>query len=35
MKAFIVVIAIIAIVIFADISDTLTQIAKWLFENKK
>lgn len=35
MKAFIVVIAIIAIVILADIADSLTHIAKWLIENKK
>lgn len=35
MKALIVVIAIIAIVILADIADSLTHIAKWLTENKK
>lgn len=35
MKVFIIVIAIIAIVILADIADSLTHIAKWLLENKK
>lgn len=37
MKLFIIVIAIMAIVILADIADSLTHIAKWLIEhqNKK
>lgn len=35
MKVFIIVIAISAIILLADIADSLTHIAQWLIENKK